>query len=73
MPPLMVKLKAFRDMYSEDEIRGILGESGTDLTDDVDFEAFLKVSTSLWLVCFSMLLDNIFHVGNLYCGMLLLN
>lgn len=44
LPPLMVKVNAFRDMYSEDEIRGILGESGTDFTNDIDFEMFLKVS-----------------------------
>lgn len=40
----MKKLKAFTEMYSEDEIRGILGDSGTDFTSDVDFEAFLRVS-----------------------------
>jgi len=40
----MMKLKAFIDMYSEDEIRGILNESGNDFTNDVDFEAFLMVS-----------------------------
>lgn len=39
-----MKLKAFIDMYSEDEIRGILNESGNDFTTDVDFEAFLMVS-----------------------------
>ncbi|KHN43859.1 Fimbrin-1 [Glycine soja] len=47
LPPLMVKLNAFRDMYSEDEIRGILGESGTDFTNDIDFEAFLKAYLNL--------------------------
>jgi len=41
----MVKLNAFRDMYNEDEIRGILGEPGTDFTNAIDFEIFLKVST----------------------------
>ncbi|KAL2316693.1 hypothetical protein Fmac_030569 [Flemingia macrophylla] len=47
LPPLMVKLNAFRDMYREDEIRGILGESGTDLTDEIDFESFLKAYLNL--------------------------
>lgn len=40
---LMMKLKAFVDMYSEDEIRGILNDSGNDFANDVDFEDFLKV------------------------------
>lgn len=40
----MVKLKAFNDMFIEEEIRGFLGESGADMSDDVDFEAFLRVS-----------------------------
>ncbi|XP_027330249.1 fimbrin-1-like [Abrus precatorius] len=47
LPPLMVQLKAFRDMYGEDEIRGILGESGTDFTNDVDFEGFLRAYLNL--------------------------
>ncbi|TKY57358.1 Fimbrin-1 protein [Spatholobus suberectus] len=47
LPHLMVKLNAFRDMYGEDEIRGILGESGTDFTNDIDFEAFLKAYLNL--------------------------
>ncbi|KAJ1392513.1 EF-hand domain pair [Sesbania bispinosa] len=47
LPPLMVKLKAFSDMYSQDEIRGILGELGTDFTDDIDFEAFLRAYLNL--------------------------
>ncbi|XP_020223804.1 fimbrin-1 [Cajanus cajan] len=47
LPPLMVKLNAFRDMYKEDEIRGILGESGTDITNEIDFEAFLKAYLNL--------------------------
>lgn len=44
LPALMVKLKAFSDMFKEEEIRGILGESGADMNDEVDFEAFLRVS-----------------------------
>lgn len=45
----MMKLKAFTEMFSEDAIRGILGESGTDFTNDVDFEAFLRVSNFMAL------------------------
>ena len=43
LPALMVKLKAFNAMFKEEEIEGILGESGADISDEVDFEAFLKV------------------------------
>ncbi|KAK7320337.1 hypothetical protein VNO77_29735 [Canavalia gladiata] len=47
LPPLMMKLKAFIDMYGEDEIRRMLGESGTDFTNDIDFEAFLRAYLKL--------------------------
>ncbi|XP_057724636.1 fimbrin-1-like [Arachis stenosperma] len=47
LPSLVVKLKAFADMYSEDEIKAILCESDTDLTNDVDFESFLRVYLNL--------------------------
>ena len=59
----MVKLNAFRDMYSEDEIRGILGESGTDFTNDIDFEAFLKVSN---LVSLTLSFFNVTTLGNFF-------
>lgn len=59
----MVKLKAFRDMYKEDEIKGILGDSGTDFTIDIDFEAFLRVSNFMSLIC--SLLDNFFLAVNI--------
>lgn len=44
LPPLMAKLKGFSDMFNEEEIRNILGESGSDTNDEVDFEGFLRVS-----------------------------
>lgn len=44
LPPLMVKLKAFRDMYSEEDIRGTLSGLGSNFSDEIDFESFLKVS-----------------------------
>ncbi|KAF7831324.1 fimbrin-1-like [Senna tora] len=47
LPPLVVKLNAFREMYTEKEIQVIMGELGTDLTDEVDFEAFLRVYLNL--------------------------
>ncbi|GMJ05056.1 fimbrin 1, ARABIDOPSIS THALIANA FIMBRIN 1 [Hibiscus trionum] len=43
LPPLMVKLKAFSALLTEDEIRQILGESYTDMSTEIDFEAFLRV------------------------------
>ncbi|TQD86430.1 hypothetical protein C1H46_028033 [Malus baccata] len=42
LPPLMMKLKAFREMYSEEEIRGILSGLESDFSDEIDFESFLK-------------------------------
>jgi plastin-1 len=53
LPPLMVKLKPFKE-FTEEEIRGILGESGSDLSDETDFEAFLRVSVLCLLIylCF---------------------
>ncbi|KAK7300001.1 hypothetical protein RJT34_10832 [Clitoria ternatea] len=47
LPPLMLKSKVFRDMYSEDEIRVILDESGIDFTNDIDFEVFLRAYLNL--------------------------
>jgi len=40
----MAKLKAFNEMFNEEEIRNILAESGSDVNDEIDFESFLKVS-----------------------------
>ncbi|CAI8586932.1 unnamed protein product [Vicia faba] len=44
---LMMKLKAFVDTYNQDEIRGVLNESGIDFANDVDFEDFLKAYLNL--------------------------
>ncbi|KAE8725466.1 Fimbrin-3 [Hibiscus syriacus] len=43
LPPLMVKLKAFSALFTEDEVRQILGESYTDMSTEIDFETFLRV------------------------------
>ncbi|XP_039027017.1 fimbrin-1-like [Hibiscus syriacus] len=43
LPPLMVKLKAFSALLTEDEIRQILGESYSDTSTEIDFETFLRV------------------------------
>lgn len=47
LPPLMVNLKAFKEMYTEKEIEGILGEKSPDMTDEIDFESFLMVYLNL--------------------------
>lgn len=43
----MVKLKAFKEMYSEDEIKRILGDQGSEFSNEIDFEGFLRVSSSI--------------------------
>lgn len=47
MPPLMVKLNASNSMFNEEEIAGILKESLADLSNEIDFEAFLKAYLDL--------------------------
>lgn len=42
LPPLMVNLKAFSQIFKVEEIRAILGESGYAMDDEIDFEGFLK-------------------------------
>ncbi|KAH7544458.1 hypothetical protein JRO89_XS15G0169700 [Xanthoceras sorbifolium] len=42
LPLLMVKLKAFSTMFTEEDIKGILAESYADTSDEIDFEAFLR-------------------------------
>ncbi|XP_028751926.1 fimbrin-1-like [Neltuma alba] len=47
LPPLMANLKAFKEMYTEGEIEGVLGEKSPDLSDEIDFESFLRVYLNL--------------------------
>ncbi|KAL2245260.1 fimbrin-1 [Sesamum indicum] len=42
LPSLMVKLKRFSGIFDEEEIRQGLGESHSDMNDEVDFEGFLR-------------------------------
>ncbi|KAM7279920.1 hypothetical protein ACFE04_007054 [Oxalis oulophora] len=42
LPPLMVKLKAFSTVFTEEEIIDILSKSNPDLSKKIDFEAFLR-------------------------------
>ncbi|XP_058081944.1 fimbrin-5 [Magnolia sinica] len=47
LPPAMVKLKAFKDMLTVEEISRILGESYSITSDEIDFEAFLRAYLNL--------------------------
>ncbi|KAF2285696.1 hypothetical protein GH714_007245 [Hevea brasiliensis] len=47
LPPLTVKLKAFNPMFNEEEIRGILSESFSDMSSEIDFEGFLRAYLNL--------------------------
>ena len=42
--PVMVKLKDLGKILTEVEIRAILGESYSNMNDELDFESFLRVS-----------------------------
>ncbi|XAR67404.1 hypothetical protein NMG60_11002150 [Bertholletia excelsa] len=42
LPPLMVKLKAFGELFKEEEITQMLVESGS-ADDEIDFEGFLRI------------------------------
>lgn len=44
LPPLMADLKPFKEMYSVKDIEGILGEKSPNLSAEIDFESFLRVS-----------------------------
>ncbi|KAK3014525.1 hypothetical protein RJ639_010075 [Escallonia herrerae] len=47
LPPLMAKLKALSQMYNEEEIRGLLSDLGSDASNEIDFEGFLKTYLNL--------------------------
>ncbi|KAK4278386.1 hypothetical protein QN277_016239 [Acacia crassicarpa] len=47
LPTVMANLKAFKEMYTEKEIEGLLGEHSPDLRDEIDFESFLRVYLNL--------------------------
>ncbi|KAM1811971.1 hypothetical protein ACFX12_028546 [Malus domestica] len=55
LPPLMVKLKAFREMYSEEEIRGILSGLDFDFSDEIDLNPSLRVLSG-WANAFAITL-----------------
>ncbi|GAV87259.1 CH domain-containing protein [Cephalotus follicularis] len=47
LPPLMVKLKTFSTMFTEEEIRGILSGANFNTSDEIDFEGFLRMYLDL--------------------------
>ncbi|KAL4185274.1 hypothetical protein AMTRI_Chr10g229900 [Amborella trichopoda] len=47
LPSGMAKLKAFSELYNEEEIAAILGETYPNSEDGIDFEAFLRVYLNL--------------------------
>ncbi|XP_031381373.1 fimbrin-5 [Punica granatum] len=47
LPPIFAKLKAFSEMFNEDEIRAVMQESNTNLEDEIDFESFLRAFLNL--------------------------
>ncbi|XP_021897843.1 fimbrin-5-like [Carica papaya] len=42
LSPLFSKLKSLSEMFTEDEIKDMLGETYTDMSQEIDFESFLK-------------------------------
>ncbi|XP_056173337.1 fimbrin-1-like isoform X1 [Syzygium oleosum] len=47
LPPLLVKLKAFSETFSEEEIGVILAELNLGMSNEIDFEEFLRTYVSL--------------------------
>lgn len=47
LPAVFVKLKAFHEMFTEDEIKAILEESSKDSGEELDFESFLRAHLNL--------------------------
>ncbi|XP_062107251.1 fimbrin-5-like [Humulus lupulus] len=47
LPTLFVKLKAFSELFTEDEIKAVLEESYKDMGEAIDFESFLRAHLNL--------------------------
>ncbi|XP_058210540.1 fimbrin-5-like [Rhododendron vialii] len=47
LPPVMVKLKGLSEMFTEAQIKTILGESSSDMNAEIDFESFLRAYLNL--------------------------
>lgn len=44
LPPVMMQLKNFGEVFRERDIKAILSESNSNMDHEVDFESFLRVS-----------------------------
>lgn len=47
LPPVFVKLKAFSEMFTEDEIKDFLKETSRDVGEEIDFESYLRAYLDL--------------------------
>ncbi|XP_059662921.1 fimbrin-5-like [Cornus florida] len=47
LPPVLLKLKAFSEMFSEEEFKAILRESTSNMGEQIDFESFLRAFLNL--------------------------
>ncbi|TMW87534.1 hypothetical protein EJD97_019819 [Solanum chilense] len=47
LPPMLCKLKAFKDILNEDDIKAIFSESSSDMSEEIDFESFLRAYLNL--------------------------
>lgn len=53
LPPVFAKLKAFDEMFTEDEIKDFLKEKSRAVGEEIDFESYLRVS--LFMMEFGLL------------------
>ncbi|CAK7349072.1 unnamed protein product [Dovyalis caffra] len=47
LPPIFAKLRAFTDVFNEDDIKAMLAEGGLNMEEELDFESFLKAYINL--------------------------
>ncbi|KAG5053529.1 hypothetical protein AAZX31_02G289700 [Glycine max] len=47
LPPIFKKLKAFSELFTEDEIKDALAESYQNMDEEIDFESFLRAHLNL--------------------------
>uniref|UniRef100_M1B3A2 Fimbrin n=1 Tax=Solanum tuberosum TaxID=4113 RepID=M1B3A2_SOLTU len=47
LPPVLCKLKAFQGTLNEDDIKAIFSESSSDMSEEIDFESFLRAYLNL--------------------------
>lgn len=58
LPPIFKKLKAFSEVFTEDEIKNVLAESYQNMDEEIDFESFLRVSSFLPQKLFKLFFDS---------------